>query len=123
MVKLIAGMKRKPGMPAAEFHRYWRDVHAPLVQTVPEFFGLVRKYVQSHALETKTAEAMGFRASEFDGVAELWFNSEADMVKAFTAPRYLEVIRRDEEKFIDLASVKLVIAETVPIYSSDVREQ
>lgn len=68
MVKLIAGLKRKPGMTRAEFHRYWRDVHAPLVQTIPEFFGLVRKYVQSHALGGERSEAAGFPRSEFDGV-------------------------------------------------------
>lgn len=119
MVKLIAGLKRKPGMTRAEFHRYWRDVHAPLVQTIPEFFGLVRKYVQSHALGGERSEAAGFPRSEFDGVVELWFDSPEDVEKAYTAARYLEVIRPDEQNFIDLASVKIVIAEEVPIYESD----
>jgi len=119
MIKLIAGIKRKPGMTAEEFHRYWREVHAPLVQTVPEFFALIRKYVQSHTLETPSSQVGGFPRSEFDGVVELWFDSVEDVEKAFAAPRYLEIIRPDERKFIDLSSVKVVIAEEVPIYDGN----
>jgi uncharacterized protein (TIGR02118 family) len=115
MVKFIASMRRKPGMRADEFHRYWRDVHAPLVQTVPEFFGHIRKYVQCHAVAPAGGKSGGFEVADYDGVVELWFDSVEDVEKAFTAPRYLEVIRPDERKFIDLASVKVVIAEEVPI--------
>ena len=41
-----------------------------------------------------------------------------DAEKAFTAPRYLEIIRPDEKKFIDPASAKVVIAEEVAIYET-----
>ena len=118
MVKFIAGIKRKPGMTAREFHRYWREVHAPLVQSVPEFFGYVRKYVQSHAVERPSGTLAGFDISTFDGIVELWFDSIEDAEKAFTAPRYLEIIRPDEKKFIDLSSAKVVIAEEVAIYET-----
>ena len=30
-VKMICMIKRKPGMSVEEFHRYWREVHGPLV--------------------------------------------------------------------------------------------
>ena len=118
MVKFIAGIKRKPGMTAREFHRYWREAHAPLVQSVPEFFGYVRKYVQSHAVERSSGTLAGFDIATFDGIVELWFDSIEDAEKAFTAPRYLELIRPDEKKFIDLSSAKVVIAEEVAIYES-----
>jgi hypothetical protein len=51
MVKFIGCMKRKPGMTSEEFHRYWKDVHAPLAKGLHEFFRYVRKYVQSQTLE------------------------------------------------------------------------
>ena len=118
MIKLVAGICRKPGMTLAEFHRYWREVHAPLVQTVPEFFGHVRKYVQCHTLEQAGRRFAGFQAAAFDGVVELWFDSVEDAEKAFTAPRYLEIIRPDEKKFIDLTSVKLVLTEEKRVYGA-----
>jgi uncharacterized protein (TIGR02118 family) len=116
MVKFIAGIRRKPGMTAKEFHRYWRDVHAPLVQSVPEFFGYVRRYVQSHVCELPGGKFAGFDVTGFDGIVELWFDSLADAEKAFTAPRYLEIIRPDELKFIDGKSARVVMAEEVAIY-------
>jgi uncharacterized protein (TIGR02118 family) len=118
MVKFIAGIKRKSGMTPREFHRHWRDVHAPLVQSVPEFFGYVRKYVQSHAIERSSGTVAGFEVTAFDGIVELWFDSIEDAERAFTAPRYLEIIRPDEKKFIDLSSAKVVITEEVVIHQA-----
>jgi uncharacterized protein (TIGR02118 family) len=116
MVKFIAGIRRKPGMTSEEFHRYWREVHAPLAQSIPEFFGYVRRYVQSHALEVPGGKFAGFDVTGFDGFAEIWFDSLADAEKAFTAPRYLEVIRPDEMKFIDGKAARVVMVEEIGIY-------
>jgi hypothetical protein len=44
MVKASVMLKRKPGMSPAEFHRYWKDVHGPLVLGVSEFMRHFRKY-------------------------------------------------------------------------------
>ena len=46
MVKMIATLKRKPGMTRKEFSDYWRYHHAPLVQSVSEFTRYLRKYVR-----------------------------------------------------------------------------
>jgi uncharacterized protein (TIGR02118 family) len=115
MVKLIVGLRRRPGMSADEFHRYWREVHPPIVQGVTEFFRYVRKYVQSHALG---AGLPGFPAEErgYDGFAELWFDTADDVGRAFAEPRYLEVIRPDERKFLDLPACSVTIVEEVPIH-------
>jgi EthD domain len=48
----------------------------------------------------------------------LWFDSVEDAEKAFTAPRYLEIIRSDEKKLIDFSSARVVIAEEVAIYEA-----
>jgi len=37
----------------------------------------------------------------YDGVAELWFDSIEDAARAFREPKYLEIIRADELKFVD----------------------
>ena len=80
-----------------------------------EFWGYVRKYVQGHTLSDPIP---GFPASDdsaFDGIAELWFDSVEDVGKAFTQPRYLEIIRPDEESFVDFANSRAFIVEDIEI--------
>jgi hypothetical protein len=60
----------------------------------------------------------GFPAQDeppFDGIAELWFDSVEDIGAAFNHPRYLEIIRPDELKFVDFASSRVFIVEDVEI--------
>jgi len=40
-------------------------------------------------------------AGNYDGVAELWFDSVEEAAKAFREPKYLEIIRADELKFVE----------------------
>jgi len=112
MVKFIGCLKRKAGMTSEEFHRYWKEQHWPLAKSVPEFFRYVRKYVQSHTLADPAAGFSGFEAP-FDGFAELWFDSLEDVGKAFAEPRYLEIIRPDELRFLDLPNCKVAVVEEV----------
>ena len=113
MVKLIVCARRKPGMTHKEFARYWRENHGPLVRSVPEFIRHVRKYVQCHMVSN--AAPLG-ASSDFDGVAELWFDRVAELNEAFSEPRYLEVIRPDELKFADLANCVSFVTEEFPIH-------
>jgi len=115
MVKLVICVKRKAGMSPADFHRYWKEVHAPTVKSVPEFMRHLRKYVQSH---TVSDAVPGFpAASEYDGLAELWFDNLEEVGKAFHEPRYMEIIRPDEGKFADLAGSTLFVAEEIVMHS------
>jgi uncharacterized protein (TIGR02118 family) len=116
MVKFVVAVRRKPGMSAEEFHRYWRENHGPLVRSVPEFMRHVRRYVQSHTLADA---ASGFPAGggSFDGYAELWFDDVESVRRAFQEPRYLEVIRPDEPKFADLSSCVVSVTEEVVIHA------
>ena len=98
MVKLIICASRKAGISRKEFDIYWRDQHGPLVKSVTEFTRHVRKYVQCHL--SHDAVPFGIPGS-YDGVAELWFDSVEDASKAFREPKYLEIIRPDELKFVD----------------------
>lgn len=112
MVKLMACLKRKPGMSAAEFHRYWKDVHGPLVKSVPEFMQYVRKYVQSHTI-SDSVPGVATLPSQFDGVAELWFDSLADVAKAYSEPRFHEVLLPDGLKFFDVPHCIFFVVEEV----------
>ncbi len=66
-----------------------------------------KKYVQSHTVNTPLNE--GMRTSrgmlpEYDGVAEVWFESEEDLMEAMNSPegkRLSAALLEDEGKFID----------------------
>ena len=113
MIKIVICAVRKAGMPFAEFDHYWRHHHATVIKSVPEFSRHVRRYVQCHL----SGEDTPFAArGAYDGVAELWFDDLAGLNAAFAEPRYLEVIRPDELKFVDLERcVSLVTEEYVVI--------
>lgn len=112
MVKYIICTRRKSGMSREEFSAYWRNQHGPLVRSVPEFMRHVRKYVQCHLVAA--APPLGVEGA-YDGVAELWFDSPEEIARAFEEPRYLEIIRPDELKFVDISNCISFITEEVPI--------
>jgi uncharacterized protein (TIGR02118 family) len=77
MIKLVFCLRRREGLSREEFHRYWREHHAPLVQSHAAALGILR-YVQQHSIDDhiSLAVAGGRNPPEpYDGVAELWFES------------------------------------------------
>jgi uncharacterized protein (TIGR02118 family) len=107
VVKLSFCLRRRPGLSRAEFQRYWRETHAPLVaKHAPAL--RIRRYVQAHALDAEMNAAL--RASrgspeEYDGVAELWWESLEDLAAAVQSPAGAAAGRElleDERRFIDL---------------------
>jgi len=113
--KLLALMQRKPEHTREHFITHWRDRHAALVKSVPEFWHHVRGYTQHYVIPEATrgmaAGEKDIEASGYDGVAELRFDSLAELEAALTAPRYLEVIRPDEATFIGKGTAAFVARE------------
>jgi len=99
MIKFTILLRRKQDMSHDEFVQYHKTNHAPLFMSLPEVQQHVRKYVQGHTLPV---ELPGLPPPAYDGTTELWFDAVDDIAKVFTAPRYMELIRPDEEKFLDL---------------------
>ena len=112
MIKLIICATRRSDLSFAEFDSYWRDKHGPLVRSVAEFARHVRKYVQCHRVES--AVPFGIPGN-YDGVAELWFDSVEEAAKAFREPKYLEIIRADELKFVDPGKCISFVTEELPV--------
>lgn len=95
MIKGIGLVTKKAGLDEAEFHRYWREVHGPLALRMPT----LRRYVQSHRL----AEPLpGFDQVPYDGVAEIWFDTLADITNLGQNPDYITGAQADEPNFIEL---------------------
>ena len=102
MVKAIYLIRRKPGMSAEDFHRYWREVHGAIAARIP---GL-RRYVQCHAIPSDGA------VPDFDGAAEVWFDDMEAVRQAVASPEYAAA-REDEARFIDLDRTTLLFTEEV----------
>jgi hypothetical protein len=109
--KVVAFVKRKPGTTRAEFSDYWENSHGPLFLATEEVSGEVVKYVQNHTLETNTGPL-----DEFDGVVEIGFREPGQIAAAFGHPAYLEKIRPDEERFLDLERMIVVNTDEKLLY-------
>ena len=99
MIKFTILLRKRADMTHDEFVQYHKNNHAALFTSLPEVQQYVRKYVQCHTL---AVELPGLPPPAYDGTTELWFDNVEDIAKVFTAPRYLELIRPDEAKFLDL---------------------
>jgi len=107
MIKLTFCLVRLPHLTREAFQAYWFDTHAPLVASVADTLR-IRRYVQLHSLPAEAQE--GMRASrdapaEFDGVAELWFESLEAVIENGRRPEAqaaAAMLLEDERRFIDL---------------------
>jgi uncharacterized protein (TIGR02118 family) len=107
MIKLTFCLIRLPHLTREAFQDYWFNTHAPLVASVAETLQ-IRRYVQLHSLPPE-AQA-GTRASrnapeEFDGVAQLWFDSLEAVGENGRRPEAQAagaMLLEDERRFIDL---------------------
>jgi uncharacterized protein (TIGR02118 family) len=102
MVKLVYCICRKQGLSRDEFRRYWAEVHGPIGARIP---GL-RKLVQSYAVPV-SGDA---RPSDFDGMAELWFDDIWALARARLSPEW-QVSTADEAHFIDPARCASFVSE------------
>jgi uncharacterized protein (TIGR02118 family) len=117
MVKLVFTLRRREDMTREEFHRYWREQHAPLVKRHADALH-IRRYVQVRARDTDLDETIaGARGSEprfYDGVAELWWDSLEELVAAFSSDAGRaagQELLEDEQRFIDLPRSPLWLGE------------
>jgi uncharacterized protein (TIGR02118 family) len=111
-IKLFEMPARRREMSRLECHRYWRDIHAPMVLGSAEMIKRLRRYVQAHSLDDGAA---GLQPMRYDGLAELWFDNVGDLQACF-GHQYLEVIQPDEPKFVDPDRSSALIAKEYIIY-------
>lgn len=106
MIKFVMCLTRHPDMTREQFQDYWLNKHGPFFMENAAIMR-AKKYVQSHTLDTPLNE--GLRESrgmlpEYDGVAEVWFESEQDLMEGMSSPEGQELsaaLLKDEGNFID----------------------
>ena len=121
MIRLVFLLRRAPHLSLEEFQAYWRDAHGPLVASHATSLGLLR-YVQVHALDDEmdarmAAQRDGVMEPRYDGVAELWWESEEELAAAGATPAGRAAgaaLLDDERGFIDLAHSPLWLAHEYP---------
>lgn len=111
MIKIVALIKRRPGVTLEEFCEYYEHHHAPLFHRTipPPVAAAITHYVQNHAIRLgrSTTEA------PYDCVTEIGFDDVAGMDRWTTW--YLgdegRVLREDEERFMDTAKRVVVVTD------------
>jgi len=107
MIKVVYCFRKRAGISDEDFDRYWRDVHGQLGARIP---GL-RRLVQSRAIRLQ-ADA---REPDFDGVAELWFEDEAALLRARASEEWKQSTR-DETSFLDPSSTRYAVTEERTVF-------
>jgi uncharacterized protein (TIGR02118 family) len=121
MIKLVYAIRRRTDLTPEAFRKRWRAEHAPLVARFAAAMR-ARRYVQSHTLDSPwnaTLEASRGAAPAFDGITEVWWDSEADFAAALATPEGQQAGRallEDERDFIDFAGSSLFLTEEHAIF-------
>ena len=108
MIKLTFCLVRLPKLTREAFQDYWFKNHGPLVRSHAPALG-IRRYAQLHSFDPAlSADLVASRGgpAQYDGVAELWWDSFDDFAARLSTPAAIEAGRQlleDERKFIDLA--------------------
>lgn len=120
MIRLVFVLRRKAGLSMAEFHDYWKHKHGPLVASFADDLNILR-YVQTHTMEdpanAAAQKARGNMEPHYDGVAELWWSTEAELqaaVDSAAGQAASAALLADESTFIDLPQSPLWMAYEYP---------
>lgn len=118
MIKFVMCLTRHPDLSREEFKDYWANKHGPFFMSNAAVMG-AKKYLQSHTLQTPLNEAL--KASrgmqpEYDGVAEVWFESEEALIQGMSTAEGEKLgaaLLEDERNFIDHSKSSAFIVEEI----------
>src|SRR3546814_19353585 len=94
-IRMMAVFARRVGMTPQAFHDHWRYPHGSLGQGIR----IIKRYVQSHQVDVDFLDA---DQNRYEGLAEVWFDSEADAAAFVTVPDYVAYALKDEANFVDM---------------------
>lgn len=114
MLKLIMCVVRLPHLTRDEFDAHWLEIHGPLVRAYQEVLW-IRRYIQTVPLRSAAVQAAirtsrGTLPVDFDGYAELWWDSLDAHLEARSTPEgrlALQALIEDEKRFVDLTRSQL----------------
>ena len=107
MIKFTILLARNPALTHGQFVAHHRNIHADLFMSVAAVKDTVRRYVQQHALPVVLP---GLPPVKYDGVTELWCDEVSAITRLCSDPEYLERIRPDEARFLDLERCDFIVS-------------
>jgi uncharacterized protein (TIGR02118 family) len=115
MIKMTLLLTRRPDLTFEEFSHYWKNVHWPIVQTVPEVMQHTIRYTQQHSIG---GVPDGVPAAPFDGYAEAWFPDMNAVYQVIGSAKWAEVVSTDDENFLDTSKTLVLFSEEKVDYNA-----
>ena len=72
-IKRASLLQRKPGISHEEFVKHWVEIHAPMARACPG----IGRYALTIVKSASTRKDVAPFEIQVDGIAELWFKSQA----------------------------------------------
>lgn len=125
MIKMTFCLHRLEEMTREEFQDYWLKKHGPLVRRRQKALRL-RRYVQAHTLDDPVNDQLRARSDapeEYDGVAELWWDSLDDLNEALNTDEGRKAgleLFEDEKLFIDHARSPIWISREIEVLEDSI---
>ncbi|VWX49985.1 EthD domain-containing protein [Novosphingobium sp. 9U] len=104
MIINLGYYKRKPGLTHAQFSTYWRDVHGPLIASIPNIDRYLLRYVQHH-LEPDPSQPVP-PGVDYDGFSEVWYPSLEARDALLALPFFQAEVIPDEHCFLDMDATR-----------------
>jgi uncharacterized protein (TIGR02118 family) len=102
MVKMISLVRRRPDLTRDEFAQVWLKDYVHVAKRLPR--------VRGYAVNVVTPAS---EEQDWDGFAELWFDSQEDFDAAFADPDLAAELEHGRQAFIDDHRVYVVAETTV----------
>ncbi|MCM0622760.1 EthD family reductase [Nocardioides bruguierae] len=108
MIKMTMFLKRAEGISQEAFVAHHVNVHGPLMRSIPETRKHLLRYTQTHS---DRREVPGVRTADFDGTAELWFDTPEGLQAVMGSETFRTVVAADEPNFLDRTATLVMVGE------------
>ncbi|MDP5045350.1 MAG: EthD domain-containing protein [Leeuwenhoekiella sp.] len=115
MIKMTMLLRRNPKLTHEEFVKHHIEIHGPLFRKIPEADKHCIRYIQTHPIKQKTSAV---EVEDYDGTAELWFNSLEGLENTLNSDFYKNHVFPDEKTFLDHENTQVTIGNQVEIITN-----
>lgn len=108
MIKMTMFLKKAPGVTREEFIDHHVNVHGALMRSIPEGREHILRYTQTHPGDGTFSSVT---PDDFDGTAELWFDSAEGLDAVMGFDTFKNVVAKDEPNFLDQDATLVMVGE------------
>lgn len=118
MIKILAAVRRKPGMTHAEFLEYIEHQHGKIAKAKP--LG-VKRYAQNHVIDSAfgvDADITYTQTFHRDSITELFFENMPALIQTFSDPYTQQTTGPDAKNFADLSKQAAQLMDDAEIFNA-----